>query len=86
MVRALALAPFWHGALGRLARSLEVSYQRWMDSRKLLSPDEVPAIPASRWACFDDQGGRADTTVKSQVPKASGGRYTPATGSKAGET
>lgn len=41
MGKALVLAPFWPGALDRLSRSLEVNYQSWMDSRKLLSSEEL---------------------------------------------
>lgn len=41
MTRALILAPFWPPALDRLRRRLEVDYQSWMDSRRLLSPEDL---------------------------------------------
>ena len=39
-MKALILAPFWPSALERLRRRLEVFYESWMDTRRLLSPEE----------------------------------------------
>jgi len=39
-MKALILAPFNSSALERLGRSLEVTYESWMDTRKLLSSEE----------------------------------------------
>lgn len=39
-MKALILAPFYSSSLERLGRSLEVTYESWMDTRKLLSPEE----------------------------------------------
>jgi len=40
-VKALILAPFSATALARLGQSMEVIYESWMDTRKLLSSDEL---------------------------------------------
>ena len=39
--RALVLAPFHPSALERLKRRVEVIYENWMDTRELLSPEEL---------------------------------------------
>ncbi len=39
-MKALIRAPFYSSSLERLGRSLEVTYESWMDTRKLLSPEE----------------------------------------------
>lgn len=40
-MRALILAPFSESALERLRGRMEVSYQSWMDTRRLWSPEEL---------------------------------------------
>ncbi len=40
-MKALILAPFSATALARLGQSMEVIYESWMDTRKLLSSDEL---------------------------------------------
>ncbi len=40
-MKALILAPFHSSVLERLGRSLEVTYESWMDTRKLLSSEEL---------------------------------------------
>ncbi|HEY82756.1 MAG TPA: 3-phosphoglycerate dehydrogenase [Dehalococcoidia bacterium] len=42
-IRALLLAPFHPQALERLQSLVAVSYESWMDTRKLLSPEELIA-------------------------------------------
>ena len=39
-MKALILAPFSSAALERLNQSMEVTYENWMDTQKLLSPEE----------------------------------------------
>ncbi len=39
-MKALVLAPFDSAALERLGQSMEVAYESWIDTRKLLSPEE----------------------------------------------
>ena len=39
-MKALILAPFWPAALERLGRKMEVIYESWMDTSKLLSAEE----------------------------------------------
>jgi phosphoglycerate dehydrogenase-like enzyme len=40
-MKALILAPFSPSVLERLRRSLDVIYESWMDTRRLLPPDEL---------------------------------------------
>jgi len=40
-VKALILAPFYPQALDRLRTKIEVIYESWMDTRRLLSPEEL---------------------------------------------
>jgi D-3-phosphoglycerate dehydrogenase len=40
-VKALILAPFAASLLEKLRESVEVAYESWMDTRKLLSPEEL---------------------------------------------
>ncbi|MBM3156261.1 MAG: dihydrofolate reductase [Chloroflexi bacterium] len=39
-MKALILAPFWHEALEKLGKKMEVIYESWMDTNKLLSAEE----------------------------------------------
>jgi D-3-phosphoglycerate dehydrogenase len=39
-MKALILAPFWPAALERLGQKMEVIYESWMDTSKLLSAEE----------------------------------------------
>ena len=39
-MKALILAPFWSAALERLGKKLDVTYESWMDTSKLLSAEE----------------------------------------------
>ena len=39
-MKALIRAPFWPGALERLRKKLDVTYESWMDANKLLSAEE----------------------------------------------
>ena len=39
-MKALILAPYWPSALERLRQSMEVTYESWMDTKKLLSSEE----------------------------------------------
>ena len=41
MVRALILAPFSRRHLDRLRRSVDVSYESWLDTRRLYDPDQL---------------------------------------------
>ena len=41
--RGLVLAPFAELELQRLAGSLHIEYESWMDSRRLYDPDELAA-------------------------------------------
>jgi len=40
-VKALILAPFYPKSLDRLGSKIEVIYESWMDTRRLLSPEEL---------------------------------------------
>lgn len=40
-MKALILAPFSRPALDRLSGRIEIVYESWMDTRRLLSPDEL---------------------------------------------
>ena len=41
MPRALVLAPFSESQLARLRRNLHVTYESWLDTRRLYDPDEL---------------------------------------------
>ena len=40
-MKALILAPFWPSVLERLKQSLEVIYESWTDTRRLVPPEEL---------------------------------------------